>query len=77
MVRKSFFWDMPAWLDMRRILRPESGAIVLDPTEVAFKLAEAIVDPGPTHSKIRRFAAPDPNRRGGRHRCPMIERLRS
>jgi len=38
----------------------ESGAVVLDPTAVAFKLAEAMVDLGIAHSKIRRFASPVP-----------------
>jgi allantoin racemase len=36
----------------------ELGAIVLDPTSVAFKLAEAFVDLGLRHSKIGRFAKP-------------------
>lgn len=36
----------------------ELGAIVLDPTSVAFKIAEAIVDLGLRHSKVGRFAKP-------------------
>jgi allantoin racemase len=36
----------------------ELGAVVLDPTSVAFKMAEAIADLGLRHSKIARFAKP-------------------
>lgn len=36
----------------------ELGAIVLDPTSVAFKIVEAIVDLGLRHSKVGRFAKP-------------------
>lgn len=36
----------------------ELGAVVLDPTSVAFKVAEAIADLGLRHSKVRRFARP-------------------
>ncbi len=36
----------------------ELGAVVLDPTSVAFKVAEAIADLGLRHSKIGRFARP-------------------
>ena len=36
----------------------ELGVVVLDPTSVAFKVAEAIADLGLHHSKIGRFAAP-------------------
>jgi allantoin racemase len=36
----------------------ELGVVVLDPTSVAFKLAEMLVDLGLRHSKIRRFATP-------------------
>ena len=35
-----------------------SGAVVLDPTAVAFKIAEALVDLGLRHSKVRRYATP-------------------
>ena len=35
-----------------------TGAIVLDPTAVAFKISEALVDLGLSHSKVRRYAAP-------------------
>ena len=36
----------------------ELGVVVLDPTSVAFKLAEAMADLGLRHSKIARFAQP-------------------
>jgi len=36
----------------------ELGAVVLDPTSVAFKVAEAVADLGLRHSKIGRFARP-------------------
>jgi allantoin racemase len=36
----------------------EVGAVVLDPTSVALKVAEAIVDLGLRHSKVRRYAKP-------------------
>lgn len=36
----------------------ELGAVVLDPTSVAFKIAEAFADLGLRHSKIGRFAKP-------------------
>ena len=36
----------------------ELGAVVLDPTSVAFKIAEAIADLGLRHSKVGRFASP-------------------
>jgi len=36
----------------------ELGAVVLDPTSVAFKVAEAMADLGLRHSKIGRFARP-------------------
>jgi len=36
----------------------ELGAVVLDPTSVAFKIAEAIADLGLRHSKVGRFARP-------------------
>ena len=36
----------------------ELGAIVLDPTSVAFKVAEAIADLGLRHSKVGHFAKP-------------------
>jgi len=36
----------------------ELGVVVLDPTSVAFKLAEAFVDLGLRHSKVARFARP-------------------
>ena len=36
----------------------ELGVIVLDPTSVAFKMAEAIADLGVTHSKVGRFSYP-------------------
>jgi allantoin racemase len=36
----------------------ELGLVVLDPTSVAFKIAEAIVDLGLRHSKVRRYAKP-------------------
>lgn len=36
----------------------ELGILVLDPTAVAFKVAEAIADLGLRHSKVRRFARP-------------------
>lgn len=36
----------------------ELGVVVLDPTSVALKIAEALVDLGVTHSKIARFATP-------------------
>jgi len=36
----------------------ELGVIVLDPTSVAFKIAEAMVDLGLRHSKVARFARP-------------------
>jgi len=36
----------------------ELGAVVLDPTSVAFKVAEAVADLGLRHSKTGRFAAP-------------------
>ena len=36
----------------------ELGAVVLDPTSVAFKVAEAIADLGLRHSKVGRFARP-------------------
>jgi allantoin racemase len=36
----------------------ELGVVVLDPTSVALKVAEAMVDLGLRHSKIRRFAKP-------------------
>jgi allantoin racemase len=41
-----------------RDLEKELGAPVLDPTAVAFKVAEALADLGVRHSKFRRFAAP-------------------
>jgi len=44
----------------------ESGAVILDPVAVAFKLAEALLDLGLAHSKIRRFASPNPKRSCGR-----------
>lgn len=34
------------------------GVVVLDPTSVAFKIAEAMVDLGLRHSKVARFARP-------------------
>ena len=36
----------------------ELGIVVLDPTSVALKVAEAMVDLGLRHSKIGRFARP-------------------
>ncbi len=36
----------------------ELGAVVLDPTSVAFKVAEAVADLGLRHSKVGRFAVP-------------------
>ncbi len=36
----------------------ELGVVVLDPTSVALKIAEAIVDLGLRHSKVARFALP-------------------
>lgn len=36
----------------------ELGALVLDPTTVAFKVAEAVADLGLRHSKVGRFAKP-------------------
>jgi allantoin racemase len=36
----------------------ELGAVVLDPTAVAFKITEALVDLGVSHSKTRRYARP-------------------
>lgn len=36
----------------------ELGAVVLDPTSVAFKMAEAVADLGLRHSKVARFAKP-------------------
>ncbi len=36
----------------------ELGVVVLDPTSVAFKVAEAIADLGLRHSKVGRFARP-------------------
>jgi allantoin racemase len=36
----------------------ELGAVVLDPTSVAFKIAEAMADLGLRHSKTGRFAVP-------------------
>jgi allantoin racemase len=36
----------------------ELGVVVIDPTSVAFKMAEAIADLGLKHSKIARFAQP-------------------
>jgi allantoin racemase len=39
-----------------RDIERESGAVVLDPTAVAFKIAEAFADLGLKHSKVRRFA---------------------
>ncbi len=36
----------------------ELGAVVLDPTSVAFKIAEAVADLGLRHSKTGRFAVP-------------------
>ena len=36
----------------------ELGAVVLDPTSVAFKIAEAVADLGLRHSKTGRFARP-------------------
>lgn len=36
----------------------ELGVVVLDPTSVAFKFTEMLVDLGLCHSKVRRFAAP-------------------
>jgi len=36
----------------------ELGVVVLDPTSVALKVAEALVDLGVRHSKVRRFARP-------------------
>ncbi|NIP34922.1 MAG: hydantoin racemase, partial [Thermoplasmata archaeon] len=36
----------------------EVGVVVLDPTSVAFKVAEAIADLGLRHSKVARFARP-------------------
>ncbi len=36
----------------------ELGVVVLDPTSVAFKIAEALADLGLCHSKIRRFSRP-------------------
>jgi allantoin racemase len=41
-----------------RDIERELGAVVLDPTAVAFKMAEAFVDLGLRHSKVRRFADP-------------------
>lgn len=41
-----------------RDVERELGAVVLDPTSVAFKLAEAVADLGLCHSKIGRFARP-------------------
>ena len=41
-----------------RYFERELGAVVLDPTSVAFKVAEAMVDLGLRHSKIGRFARP-------------------
>jgi allantoin racemase len=43
-----------------RDIERELGAVVLDPTAIAFKLAEAFVDLGLRQSKVRRFAAPAP-----------------
>ena len=34
------------------------GSTVLDPTSVAFKIAEAIADLGLRHSKVARYAKP-------------------
>ena len=39
-------------------IRRELGAVVLDPTSVAFKVAEAMADLGRRHSKAGRFAVP-------------------
>jgi allantoin racemase len=36
----------------------ELGLVVLDPTSVAFKITEAIVDLGLRHSKVRRYTKP-------------------
>ena len=36
----------------------ELGVVVLDPTSVALKVTEAIVDLGVRHSKVARFAQP-------------------
>jgi len=36
----------------------ELGVVVLDPSSVGLKMAEALVDLGLTHSKVARFAAP-------------------
>jgi allantoin racemase len=36
----------------------ELGVVVLDPTSVTFKMAEAMVELGLRHSKIARFAQP-------------------
>lgn len=36
----------------------ELGVVVLDPTAVAFKVAEALADLGLSHSKVARFATP-------------------
>jgi allantoin racemase len=36
----------------------ELGVVVLDPTSVAFKIAEAIADMGLSHSKLARFSPP-------------------
>jgi allantoin racemase len=41
-----------------REIEQELGAVVLDPTAVAFKIAEALVDLGVRHSKVSRFATP-------------------
>ncbi len=41
-----------------RDIERELGLVVLDPTAVAFKVAEAMADLGLRHSKIRRFADP-------------------
>jgi len=39
-------------------IEQELGVVVLDPTSVALKVAEALVDLGVRHSKVRRFARP-------------------
>jgi allantoin racemase len=36
----------------------ELGVVVLDPTSVAFKMAEAFADLGLRHSKVGRYAQP-------------------
>jgi len=36
----------------------ELGVVVLDPTSVAFKMAEAFADLGLRHSKVARYAVP-------------------